>query len=80
MKTTNSSVDEFKEKVKNKTLELGLYSGKNGQGQDITVIIDVDKFVIYTKQNNGWSRVNIYEYDREEDIWVEEETYEKEQE
>lgn len=80
MKMTDSSVDEFKEKVKNKTLELGLYSGKNGQGQDITVIIDVDKFVIYTKQSNGWSRVNIYEYDREEDIWVEEETYEKEQE
>lgn len=80
MRMTNSSVDELKEKVKNKTLELGLYSGKNSQGQDITVIIDVDKFAIYTKQNNGWSRVNIYEYGREEDIWVEEETYEKEQE
>ena len=75
---TNISIDEIKKKIENKEMEIGIYTGKNGEDKEVILIVDVDKFATHTKQNNGWSRVEIYEYDRTGNTWVDEETYEKE--
>ena len=77
MKMTNISIDNLKEKMVKNELDLGIYDGENGSGQKVTIIVDIDKFAVSTKQSNGWNRINIYEYDRKENQWIEEETYEK---
>lgn len=79
MKITNISIDDLKKKVENKEIEIGLYDGENKSNQRVVVIVDVDKIAVHTTQSNGWDRINIYEYDRENNTWVEEETYEREE-
>ena len=78
MKTNNVSIDNIKNMIENKKIEIGLYTGKNQDNQDIIFVVDIDKFATRVKQKNGWIRVNIYEYDRNENVWITEETYEKE--
>ncbi len=64
------TIDEMKQKFINNSLDYGLFSA-----DDKIVIIDTKGFTIRTPQENGWTRLNIYEYIDNE--WVESETYEK---
>lgn len=40
-----------------------MYSGKNEDGEDVTVSIDRTGIVLNTYQQNGWVRVNYYDAD-----------------
>lgn len=65
------TVDEIKEKVLSGEILPGLYSG----GSDKIVEIYKNSFVIRTLQENGWTRLDIYEY--LDNDWVYSESYEK---
>lgn len=40
-----------------------MYSGKNEDGENVTVSIDYTGIVLNTYQHNGWVRVNYYDAD-----------------
>lgn len=65
------TIDEFKEKFINKELEVGLFTSNDNK---VIRIFD-NGFSISTYQDNGWTRINIYEYIDE--VWCESETYER---
>lgn len=64
------SIETMKQKFTDGQLDLGLYTAG-----EKTVMIMNNGFKISTLQDNGWYRVNIYEYIDNE--WIESETYEK---
>lgn len=66
------TIDEIKHRYVTNTLEYGLFTAG-----DKTVRIFKGGFEISTYQENGWIRLNIYEYDNETGLWTESETYEK---
>lgn len=66
------TIDELKEKVVNNEIEKGLFTS-----EDKIVEVFDNGFSIKTLQANGWSRTNIYEYDKSDDIWTESESYNK---
>lgn len=39
------------------------FSGKNENGEETTCYVYTDRIVLYTNQNNGWRRENIYHRD-----------------
>ena len=65
------TIEEMKQKLIDGSLETGLYTTSDNK------IVNVFRngFSIRTTQNNGWDRVNIYEYIDNE--WIESETYER---
>lgn len=67
----NMTIDEMKKKIIDGTLEKGLFTSGNNK------IVNVfgNGFEIRTSQDNGWQRINTYEY--VDDLWVETESYEK---
>ena len=67
-------IDDLKAMAQNPSQKLGLYASVNEQNEDIIVKIDKDYLELQTLQDNGWVRVNYYEYIDEN--WVQSETYE----
>lgn len=65
------SIEEMKERFIDGSLEKGIFTS----GNDTVVKVFDSGFSISTFQDNGWTRINIYEYDG--DTWTYEETYEK---
>lgn len=65
------TIEEMKQKFLDGEFKTGLYTS----GENRTIWIDKNGFTISTKQDNGWFRVNIYEYI--DNKWIESETYEK---
>lgn len=64
------TIDEMKQRFIDGSLDMGLFTAG-----DKIVTITSTGFTISTAQDNGWTRINIYEYIDGE--WVESETYEK---
>ena len=64
------TIDEMKQRFIDGSLDLGLFTAG-----DKIVTITNEGFTISTTQDNGWTRLNIYEYIDGE--WVESENYEK---
>lgn len=53
---------EFIEDYKNGKVKRGLYSSKNENGEDLTILVEDKRgFDVYTNQRNGWVRVNYYD-------------------
>lgn len=71
------NIEELKQKFLNNELEKGLFTTKNEKGQDVIVGVGTDGFQLSTQQSNGWTRINIYTYDKENKEWIYEESYEK---
>ena len=65
------TIDELKQKLVDNTLERGVFTAGNK-----IVEIYANGFDIKTPQDNGWIRINSYQYFRDDDTWVESETYE----
>lgn len=65
------SIDELKQRYIDGSLEYGLFTS----GDNRIVRVFSGGFAISTLQDNGWTRINYYEY--VDDEWVESETYEK---
>lgn len=65
------TIDELKQRFIDGSLEYGLFTS----GEKRIVRVFSRGFAISTLQDNGWTRVNYYEYIDGE--WVESETYEK---
>lgn len=63
-------IDEMKRKYVSGELELGLFTADNK-----IIVVDSIGFMIKTFQDNGWARLNIYEYI--DNKWIESETYER---
>lgn len=66
------TIDELKEKVVNNEIEKGLFTS-----EDKIVEVFDNGFSIRTYQANGWTRENIYEYDKTTNLWTESESYDK---
>ncbi len=71
------NIDTMKEKFLKGELEQGIFSSKDNEGNEVVVGVGKDGFQLSTYQSNGWVRVNIYTYDKENNEWINEETYEK---
>lgn len=65
------TIEEMKQKFIDGTLEAGLYTSDNNK----IVKIGSNGFSISTLQDNGWTRINTYEYI--DNQWIEGESYEK---
>lgn len=66
------TIEELKQRFIDGSLDKGLFSS----GDKIVIVKD-NGFEIRTVQENDWTRVNAYTYVPEDDMWVEEELYEK---
>ena len=64
-------IEDLKNNFINGNLENGIYTS----GVNKIVKVGSNGFSINTLQNNGWTRINIYEYIDQQ--WIESETYEK---
>lgn len=60
------------QKLRDNEIELGFYTSKNEDGEDLIVEIKEDYVRIDTIQNNGWIRINCYYLDG-----IKTETYKK---
>lgn len=70
------SIEDLKRDYVAGKLKEGMYSSTNELGEDVTVMIGRDGgFDVHTNQNNGWVRIDYYDYDKEEDLWTQGETY-----
>lgn len=56
------------EKTKKNEIELGFYTSKNEDGEDLIVEISKDYVRVDTIQKNGWIRINYYYLDEEETV------------
>ena len=56
MKSFQEIIDNFK----NNELEIGIYTSKNQDGQNLLVEVMGDCLKITTMQDNGWARINEY--------------------
>ena len=65
------TIDELKQRYIDGSLEYGLFTS----GDNRIVRVFKGGFSISTLQDNGWTRINYFEY--VDDEWVESETYEK---
>lgn len=71
------TIDKLKEMFKSGELKSNIYTSKNEEGCDVLVIVQEGVgFDIHTNQANGWIRVDSYDYDAENDIWSQGESYE----
>lgn len=69
------TIDELKELYIKGELNSILYSGKNEDECDVVITTNSKGFTIATNQQNGWVRLDIYEYDAENNLWDYSESY-----
>lgn len=65
------TIEEMKQRFIDGSLDSGLFTS----GDNKVVIVSSTGFIIRTLQDNGWTRLNIYEY--VDDEWIESESYER---
>lgn len=71
------TIDKLKEMYTEGSLKTGLYTSRNEDGCDILLGVQQGVgFDIHTNQENGWIRVDSYDYDVENNTWTQSESYE----
>lgn len=71
------TIDKLKEMFITGELKTNIYCSKNEDGCDVIIIVQEGVgFDIHTNQKNGWIRVDSYDYDSENGIWSQGESYE----
>ncbi len=69
------TIEEMKQKFINNELEKDILAYRKENKEDVVVVIGTDFISTETFQKNGWVRKNIYTYDKDNDIWIDEEIY-----